>query len=123
MLLHLNIFISLALSFTIVYFVIPKIIKVSKIKKLYDVPNHRSAAKQIVPTLGGIAIFAGFRLGQIISLNNYNTTELKYLSAGVLIMFFIGLKDDIIGLSAKAKLIIRTHDGILSGHPGQLSNY
>jgi len=41
MLSHMNIFFSLALSFTIVYFVIPKIIKVSKIIKLYDVPNQR----------------------------------------------------------------------------------
>jgi len=104
---QVNIFLSLALSFSIVYFIIPKIIKVSKIKKLFDVPNHRSAAKHIVPTLGGIAIFAGFRLSQVISLNSFNTNDLKYLSAGVLVMFLIGLKDDIIGISAKAKLIVQ----------------
>lgn len=107
MLIQLYIFLSLAISFTIVYFVIPKIIKVSKIKKFFDVPNHRSAAKHIVPTLGGIAIYAGFRLGQILSLNSFNTNELKYLSAGVLVMFLLGLKDDIIGTSAKSKLFIQ----------------
>ena len=104
---QINIFLSLAISFSIAYFIIPKIIKVSKIKKLFDVPNHRSAAKHIVPTLGGIAIFAGFRLSQVIALNNFDTNELKYLSAGVLVMFLIGLKDDIIGISAKAKLIVQ----------------
>lgn len=107
MLIQLYIFLSLAISFTIVYFVIPKIIKVSKIKKFFDVPNHRSAAKHIVPTLGGIAIYAGFRLSQILSLNSFNTNELKYLSAGVLVMFLLGLKDDIIGTSAKSKLFIQ----------------
>jgi UDP-GlcNAc:undecaprenyl-phosphate/decaprenyl-phosphate GlcNAc-1-phosphate transferase len=107
MLIQINIFLSLAISFSIVYFVIPKIIKVSIVKKLYDVPNHRSAAKHIVPTLGGIAIFAGFRLSQVISLNSFNTNDLKYLSAGVLIMFLIGLKDDIIGVSARAKLFVQ----------------
>jgi UDP-N-acetylmuramyl pentapeptide phosphotransferase/UDP-N-acetylglucosamine-1-phosphate transferase len=107
MLIQINIFLSLAISFSIVYFIVPKIIKVSNIKKLFDVPNHRSAAKHIVPTLGGIAIFAGFRLSQLISLNSFDTNELKYLSAGVLVMFLIGLKDDIIGVSAKAKLIVQ----------------
>lgn len=107
MLIHINIFLSLAISFSIVFFMIPKIIKISRIKKLYDVPNHRSAATQIVPTLGGIAIFAGFRLSQIIALDSFNITELKYMSAGVLVMFLMGLKDDIIGISAKIKLFIQ----------------
>lgn len=101
--LHLNIFFSFAISFTIVYFVIPKIIKVSKIKKLFDVPNHRSAAKHIVPTLGGIAIMAGFIISTIISSNYYNINDLKYLLAAIITMFVIGLKDDIIGISAKKK--------------------
>lgn len=103
---QLNVFLSLAISFTIVYFVIPKIIKVSRVKKLFDVPNHRSASKQPVPTLGGIAILAGFTISLIIASNNFNIDELKHLVAGILIMFVIGLKDDIIGLSAKKKFII-----------------
>jgi UDP-GlcNAc:undecaprenyl-phosphate GlcNAc-1-phosphate transferase len=107
MIIHFNVFLSLAISFTIVYFVIPKIIKVSKIKKLFDVPNHRSAAKQIVPTLGGIAIFAGFSIGTIVSSNNLNIDELKYLLAGIIVMLLIGLKDDIIGLPAKKKLFVQ----------------
>lgn len=101
--LHLNIFFSFAISFTIVYFVIPKIIKVSRIKKLFDVPNHRSAAKHIVPTLGGVAIMAGFVISTIISSNYYNINDLKYLFASIITMFVIGLKDDIIGISARKK--------------------
>ena len=107
MLIQLNVFLSLAISFSIAFFIIPKIIKVSRIKNLFDVPNHRSAAKHVVPTLGGIAIYAGFRMGQVISLNSYNTNELKYLSAGILIMFLIGMKDDLVGIAAKTKLLIQ----------------
>jgi len=107
MLIQLNIFLSLAISFTIVFFVIPKIIKVSKIKNLFDVPNHRSAAKQIVPTLGGISIFAGFTISVIVASGSYNINDLKYLIVGIIVMFFIGLKDDIIGLSAKNKFIVQ----------------
>ena len=107
MLIQLNIFLSLAISFIIVFFSIPTIIKISIEKKLFDVPNHRSATKHIVPTLGGIAIYAGFRTSQIISLDNFNTSELKYMSLGVLAMFFIGMKDDILGIAAKKKLIFQ----------------
>lgn len=106
MLAQFNIFLSLTISFTIVYFMIPKIIKVSTIKKLFDVPNHRSAAKHVVPTLGGIAILAGFAISTIVSSNNFNINDLKYLYVGIISMFMIGLKDDIIGLSAKKKFII-----------------
>ncbi|HEX7585832.1 MAG TPA: MraY family glycosyltransferase [Prolixibacteraceae bacterium] len=107
MLIQLNIFLSLAISFTIVFFVIPKIITVSKIKKLFDIPNHRSAAKHVVPTLGGISIFAGFVISIVIASNSYNIDELKYMLAGIIAMFFVGLKDDIIGLAAKKKFIIQ----------------
>src|ERR1035437_6072960 len=107
MLIQLNIFLSLAISFTIVFFVIPKIITVSKIKNLFDVPNHRSAAKQIVPTLGGISIFAGFIISLILASNSLNIDELKYMFAALVAMFFIGLKDDIIGLSARTKLFVQ----------------
>lgn len=107
MAIHLNIFLSLAISFTIAYFIIPKIIKVSRLRNLFDVPNHRSAAKKIVPTLGGIAIMAGLIIGTVLSSNNYNINELRYLLVAIITMFIIGLKDDIIGLSAKKKFYIQ----------------
>jgi UDP-N-acetylmuramyl pentapeptide phosphotransferase/UDP-N-acetylglucosamine-1-phosphate transferase len=107
MLLKIDLFLSLAISFTIAFFIIPRIIKVSHIKKLFDVPNHRSAAKKIVPTLGGIALLVGFIIGIIISSNGYNINELKYMFAGIIVMFVIGLKDDLIGLSARKKFILQ----------------
>lgn len=104
---HLNIFLSLAIGFTIVYFVIPKIIKISLIKKLFDVPNSRSASKKVVPTLGGIAILAGFFISLIVSSDSFNINELKYMLAAIILMFMVGLKDDIIGLSAKKKFVVQ----------------
>lgn len=103
----LSLFLSLTISFTIAYFIIPKIVKVSRIKKLFDVPNHRSAATQIIPTLGGIAILAGFIIGTIISSNSFNIDELKYLFTAIITMFIVGLKDDIIGISAMKKLLFQ----------------
>jgi UDP-N-acetylmuramyl pentapeptide phosphotransferase/UDP-N-acetylglucosamine-1-phosphate transferase len=107
MLIQFTVFLSLALSFTIVYFVIPKIIRVSRIRHLFDVPNHRSAATQATPTLGGIAIFAGFTVSLILASTSYNIDELKYMFAGVIAMLLIGIKDDLIGISAKHKFFIQ----------------
>lgn len=107
MLIQINIFLSLAIAFSIVFFVIPKIIKVSNLKNLFDVPNHRSAAKHVVPTLGGISIFAGFVISIVIASNSYNIDELKYMLAGIIAMFFVGLKDDIIGIAARNKFRIQ----------------
>jgi len=101
-----NIFFSLAISFTIVYFIIPGIIKAAKFKKLFDVPNSRSVTKHAVPTLGGIAILAGFILGLILSSDSFRIDELKYLWAAVTVMFIIGLNDDILGALAHRKFII-----------------
>ena len=116
---QLNTFLSLAISFTIVYFVIPKIIKVSRIKKLFDVPNHRSAAKQVVPRLGGISILAGFTIGLIISSDNYNIDELKHLIAGILVMFVIGLKETF----GQKEICDSSCNGILSCNFRKLPNY
>lgn len=107
MLIYLDLFLSFALSFTIAFFLIPKIIQVSIAKKLFDEPNHRSATKHVVPTLGGIAIFAGFRIAQVISLNDFDVNQLKYVSISVIAMLFVGLMDDLVGLPARSKFIIQ----------------
>lgn len=103
----MEIFISLALSFTITFFMIPIIIKISRAKHLFDEPNHRSAAKEPVPTLGGIAIMAGFFIAMIVSTDHFNINEFKYCFVAVLVLFLVGIKDDLIGLSARKKIIVQ----------------
>jgi UDP-N-acetylmuramyl pentapeptide phosphotransferase/UDP-N-acetylglucosamine-1-phosphate transferase len=61
----------------------------------------------MVPTLGGIAIMAGLVIGTALSSNNYNINELRYLLVAIITMFIIGLKDDIIGLSARKKFYVQ----------------
>lgn len=101
----INSLFGFVLGFLLVYITIPPIIRVSFAKHLYDTPNSRKVSKKIIPTLGGVAIFIGFILSTIIATDGYNFSELKYLIAAVVIMFFIGLKDDLIEISASKKLI------------------
>ncbi|MCE1199796.1 MAG: undecaprenyl/decaprenyl-phosphate alpha-N-acetylglucosaminyl 1-phosphate transferase, partial [Marinilabiliales bacterium] len=84
---------------------IPTIINVSRQLKLFAVPNGRSSSTYKIPTLGGISIFLGFVLGLTLTRNGYILPGLTFILAGVIIMFFVGLKDDIVTLSARKKLI------------------
>lgn len=95
------------LGLGLVYLTVPPLIRVSVAKRLYDAPNERKVSKAVVPTLGGVAIFIGFILSTIIATDGYNFNELKYLIAAVILMFFLGLKDDLMDISAIKKLIVQ----------------
>ncbi len=83
---------------------IPTVINVSRQLKLFAVPNGRSSTLYNIPTLGGIAIFIGFIMGLTLASDGYTIPGLLYVISGVIIMFFVGLKDDILTLSASKKL-------------------
>jgi UDP-GlcNAc:undecaprenyl-phosphate GlcNAc-1-phosphate transferase len=102
---HFYIIASFLFSFIVCYKIIPSVIHIAKEKKLYDEPNHRSSHSDIVPSLGGIAIFIGFALSILIFSNGFLVHELKYIIAATLIVFGLGVKDDIMAISPKKKLI------------------
>lgn len=95
---------SFLTSFAIAFFAIPSIIKIAEIKHLFDEPDERKTHKTRVPTLGGLAIFAGM----IFSLTFWSTqkdiVELQYIISSIIILFFIGMKDDLFNLVAYKKL-------------------
>ncbi len=95
---------AFVVSFLIGYQSIPVIINVARSKNLVDEPNHRTSHKGKVPTLGGIAIFFGFSI-TILTFNLESDTILSaYLIAGAMIIFFLGLKDDMLELSPLKKI-------------------
>lgn len=100
-----NIFLSGGLAFLVTFFSIPAIIQVSEIKKLYDKPNSRKIHKSLIPTLGGIGIFGGFVLATLIGAPPVSPSVLQYFIAAFFVIFFLGVKDDILVLSASKKFI------------------
>lgn len=100
-----NIFLSGGLAFLISYFSIPAIIQVATYKKLFDEPDARKVHKSVIPTLGGLGIFAGFIIATLIGTPPSATMGLQYFIAASLVIFFLGVKDDIMILSATKKLI------------------
>jgi UDP-GlcNAc:undecaprenyl-phosphate/decaprenyl-phosphate GlcNAc-1-phosphate transferase len=100
---------SILTAFFITFFAIPSIIRIALEKKLYDEPGERHSHTQIIPTLGGIGIFAGiiFSFTFWLPFDHYNPaeTDIKYVLSSYIIIFLIGAKDDIIPLPAYKKFI------------------
>lgn len=99
-----NILLSGALSFLITFFAIPVIIQVARQKKMFDEPDERKVHKMVIPTLGGLGIFAGFILATLLAVP-WGSPEFQYFVAAAIVIFFLGIKDDILVLSAAKKFI------------------
>lgn len=92
-------------SFLISVFAIPSIINVAHRKQLLDEPNLRTVHMSLTPRLGGVAIFAGFT--SALTIFGDFDREIQQIIAGCIILFFIGLKDDIITLSTFKKFFVQ----------------
>ena len=101
----LNVFLTGSVSFVITFFAIPVIIRIAEEKKLFDVPNDRKLHKNPTASLGGVGIFSGFFLAGLLSISLINNQDFQYYFAAALVVFILGLKDDIIALSASKKFI------------------
>ncbi len=100
-----NVLLSSGLAFLITFFAIPVIIQVAKDKKLFDEPDERKVHKNVIPTLGGLGIFAGFIIATLMGVPSAISSELQYFIAATTVIFFLGIKDDILILSASKKFI------------------
>jgi UDP-N-acetylmuramyl pentapeptide phosphotransferase/UDP-N-acetylglucosamine-1-phosphate transferase len=100
-----DVLLSIAISFTITYVAIPAIITVAENKKLFDVPDERKIHKAHIPSLGGVGIFSGFMLACLIAIRSNMAAEFQYFFAAALVMFFLGLKDDILVISPVKKFV------------------
>ena len=101
----IDIVLSFVWAFVVAVFAIPSIIYVAHLKNLLDEPNFRAVHTNLTPRLGGMAIFAGFM--SAVTIFGEVTPQIQRLLASTLILFFIGLKDDISSVSAFKKFFVQ----------------
>lgn len=101
----LDILLTASVSFIISFLAVPVVLQIAEQKKLYDVPDERKVHALPVPSLGGVGIFGGFLLASLLSIQGYINPEFQYFFAAALVIFFLGLKDDLLVLSASKKFI------------------
>ena len=94
-------------SWLISYSSFPVIINISNEKNLMAKLTDRSSHVKKTPTLGGVGIFMGFILALSIFGTLFKNVHVYQLMGSVIVLFFLGLKDDIVVLSAKAKFNIQ----------------
>ena len=85
------------------FFLIPSIVVMANMKSLVAEPNSRTSHDSSVPNLGGIAIFIGFIISYLLFLNPVSFQNFQYVFAALLLIFFIGFKDDITIISPVKK--------------------
>ena len=106
------------LSMVCGFFFIPQIIRFCKEKGLYDKPDNRKIHHNAIPRLGGLSFLPSMLLASLIVIivNNQNNLEHQVtLSTWSVTFFFcllliygVGIVDDLVGLGAKTKFAFQT---------------
>lgn len=85
---------------------IPQIILISSKKRLFDVPdNDRKIHLRVVPNLGGIGIFFAFITTASLFIQPSAFPKWNYIIASALLLFLVGIVDDLISLSPSKKFL------------------
>ncbi len=103
-----NILLGSIFAFVITFYAIPVIIQVSNMKKLFDIPTDRKIHEDPIPSLGGLGIFAGFMVGLLLMADLSNkeaAATFQYYLTACMVIFFFGIKDDILILTPFKKFL------------------
>lgn len=93
------------LSFLIAFIATPVVIKVADAKKLFDQPSAHKVHFTPIPTFGGISFFVSVLFSLILLVSFKVAPELQNFIAASILIFFIGLKDDVYLISPSKKFI------------------
>ena len=97
-----NILFAFLTSFIITYVAVPKVIFFADKFRLADVPGERASHKKTVPVFGSIAIFSGIIFSLIFWAE---IDKIQFVLVSFLIVFFVGVIDDLLGLTPYKKII------------------
>ena len=89
-------------------FAIPSILHVARFRHLYDDLGHfRKSHDHGIPRLGGVAIFVSFTITSLLFCMTDNLLPINYLLTSCIILFAMGLKDDLSGVNSNTKFLIQ----------------
>jgi len=110
-------------AFLVVLLATPSLIKVAILKRLFDEPGDaRKLHKRVIPTIGGIIIFAATLFACALwfpydkpdsEVGQTGVRLFQFVVATLIIMFFVGIKDDIIGTAPIKKLAAHVIVGMI----------
>ena len=117
---YIFLLVALVVSVTIAMLVLPNILLISHKKKLFDMPDKRKVHHAPIPRLGGLSFFPVMliTMGGLVliyhlmglssgSLHGEVPYEFLALLVGSMMLFLVGLADDLIGVGYKKKFIVQ----------------
>lgn len=104
---------SIATAFLVTLTLMPIIIRVFRSIDLLDRPDKRKIHSVSTPSLGGIGIFAGFLMALLLSTSFFELASEKYLIGGAILIFLLGVRDDLSSLQAHHKLMVQIFSAFL----------
>lgn len=110
-------------SLSIALLVIPAVIRVARSRHLYDdLGNLRKIHNPGIPRLGGVAIFISFTITVLLALAEPGQAALplNYILTACIMLFTIGLKDDLAGMGHQSKFLIELIAAAILVIPGDI---
>ena len=112
--------------------IVPKILLISYKKRLFDMPDSRKVHQLPIPRLGGISFFPvilislcfmlGIRLFCEGTTENLPANEFLFFVVGGMMLFLIGVADDLVGVSYRYKFLVQILAAFLIVWPGEWFN-
>src|ERR1700760_2452672 len=87
---------------------IPSILHVARSRHLYDDIGHfRKQHDHGIPRLGGVAIFVSYSVTALVFTIIDRDFPVGYLLTASIILFIMGLKDDLSGVNSSTKFLVQ----------------
>ncbi len=119
--------VAVLLSIVCAGVLIPKILLISFRKRLFDRPDERKIHRCAVPRLGGMAfvpvilftvlLLTGSALladdGRLSAQMGEGAAELAFACCALIVLYLVGIADDLIGVRYRAKFVVQIVCGVL----------
>ncbi|MES2650161.1 MAG: MraY family glycosyltransferase [Bacteroidota bacterium] len=101
-------FAIVGLAFVLAVAGIPSIIHIALKYRLFDNAEiHRKSHRVQISRLGGVAIFCSFTITILLFATTVNYQKANFLITSCIILFGLGLKDDLYGVNARTKFLLQ----------------
>ena len=114
----LYLLLTFSASLMVTFVAMPWLLRLCRVRGLYDMPNERKVHQNKIPRLGGLlfapAMVVGMAVSYLLMTMLEPTTELPVfrlstmiLMAGLFLIYLIGILDDLLGLKASFKFLVQ----------------
>lgn len=98
---------TILLAFTVNHFFSKKVLIIALRKRLFAERSSRSSHQEPTPAFGGVSIFIVIMITLLLVIGAGFDNAIGFTLASCFILFLTGLKDDLIGTSARTKFFVQ----------------